>query len=223
MTSLNRALFLMKSRDTYAAIEHLIEEGDPLAVIKNFSELVRLLYWQEKDLAGVVAMGRAGIQYGLSYTDPEVRKVAKAIAYNLASFTWNGWDEVGIKITEGDLAVGLDSAQACVRLAKELEQDDIARSRSRFMLGAHYLSSGNVDKAKYNFYRATVYANRADNQAEALLAWAFIYITKRDYEELAGIKARLQALEGNVKGLLGQIETAERVFNRPLPASEVPE
>lgn len=208
---LNKAVYLIKSKDTFAAIEHLLEEKNPVVVIKNFSELVRLLYWQEKDLHNVITMGRAAIQYGLSHDDDEVRKVAKAIAYNVASFTWPGWDEIGLRITPDQKAMGLDAAKVCVRLAKQLMQEDIAKSRARWILGAHYLAAGNVDQAKYNFYRASVYANRAGNPEEALLSWAFIYIAKRDWNELEVIKSRLDPME-NGRPLIQQINTAMRVF-----------
>ena len=120
------------NEDSYAAVELLCREGDGLGAAKTFSEAANHFYWKEKDLVSSVAMGRAGVQHALSAAaccDPgdlplafELRGQAKAMAYNIASFTWSGWDEPGIVIGPSDLATGLDAARTNLRLGTELKK-----------------------------------------------------------------------------------------------------
>lgn len=66
-----------------------------------YSKLVKHFHWQQKKLPVLVAVGWAGIQYGLIQAETEVsqaqaiKSAAKTIAYDVASFAWPGWDEPG--------------------------------------------------------------------------------------------------------------------------------
>src|SRR4051794_31454663 len=108
------------SEDTYTAIEQLAAMRDPPAAAQCYADAVVDAYWKRKDLPTVVAVARAGIQFTLTtalFTAApdqveKLRSTAKAIAYNLASFTWPGWDEAGIVCTPADLAAGFDAAKA---------------------------------------------------------------------------------------------------------------
>src|SRR5689334_18332785 len=116
---------LLREQDSYAAIEHLERQPDPLAVARTYGDLVRHLYWKEKELPAVIAMARAGIQHGIAAaraveaSDPDqayqLRSSAKGLAYDLGSFTWSGWDEPGIIIDPSQEAIGLDAARANLR------------------------------------------------------------------------------------------------------------
>jgi hypothetical protein len=122
----------LKDADTYEAIEFLNRQGDPVEMLKRYSDLVNYFYWGKKRLLHAVAFARAGMQYSLTKSwsflekDPakanELRKTARVISHNLASYTWPGWDEEGIVITETDIAVGLDAAKLNLRLVRELEE-----------------------------------------------------------------------------------------------------
>ena len=99
--SLETALELLATDSSFAAIEHLNSQENPTAAPEEYNELLRHLHWQEKDLFGILAIGRAGIQFGLeaakdSSTEndthlPEIKKRTRSLAYNLASYTWPGW------------------------------------------------------------------------------------------------------------------------------------
>src|SRR5688500_17012208 len=129
------ALRLAAEQDSFAAIAWLSAQPDPIAVAKAFSEAMLHLYWQEKNLPLAIAFGRAGAQFALAAaagwetSDPgkalELRGSAKTMAYNLASFTWPGWNEPGIVTTSSDVALGLDAAKANLRLAVELQKGEL--------------------------------------------------------------------------------------------------
>ena len=63
---LTKAVELAETQDTFKAIEHVQGEGDPVDVARRFSNLVRKLYFEKKDVARMVMLGRAGIQFALS-------------------------------------------------------------------------------------------------------------------------------------------------------------
>lgn len=209
---LNRAVYLLKAKDSFAAVEYMAELGDPAEVAANYSELVRLLYWQEHDVPAMISMARAGIQYCLSFSVPEMRGYGKTIAYNLASFTWPGWDEPGIKLSPADILTGLDAAKLNVRLANELNKPNIAKSRAHWMLGAHWMAQHELDKARHHFYRAAIYANRdGDHEDEMLLARAYAMLTKRAEAEVKEVLEQVKSHEHGA-GMVEQLRTAQRVF-----------
>ena len=207
-----RAVYLAKAKDSFAAIEFLNNApDDPLGIAKTYSELVRYLYWEERDLPNVIRLARAGIQFCVGFNDTEIRQVGKAIAYNLASYTWSGWGEADIEITASELREGMDAARLNLRLCKKLELDDLTMSRAYWLLGAHLLASGNYERAKDRFYKAAIFASSVKRDAESLMARAFADIAKGDLTHLIEMKKRLDEIEGGMV-YLKQIETAQRVF-----------
>ena len=223
---IDQALALLTKKDTYAAIEYLSQQADPLAVANAYTTLVTQLYWDEKNLPAVIAMGRAGAQYALAAalnTDDEtaaqLRGIAKGICYNLASFTWPGWDEPGFEITASDIAVGLDAAKANLRYAQELDKGDLPLSRAYWMIGVHYLATRNPQQATPCFSQAEAYAATAQSTAETLLAQGFGQMAallanpadEAAQQQLTRIKQDLNQLEHGAD-FVAQIETAMRVF-----------
>src|SRR5690348_9280901 len=98
------ALRALEEQDTFAAIEYLCRQTDTAAAATAFVELVRHLYWKQKDICRTVWIAQAGIQYALTSEALEaqdaeeavqLRGIAKGLAYDLGSFTWPGWDEAG--------------------------------------------------------------------------------------------------------------------------------
>src|SRR5690349_9328805 len=115
MSSVEKAIGLVKEKDTAAAIEELAADGD----VEIFLNCMTELYWNQKDLPACIAIARGGIGVALSRATGAgaeeayaLRTIAKRLCYNLSSFTWDGWDEPGFVITSSDLAVGLDAAKA---------------------------------------------------------------------------------------------------------------
>lgn len=185
---LNKVKALLKEHDTFKAIEYINDQGEPQTVAKIYSNLVNDFYWKEKALSEVITFSRAGIQYCLTKAQEiakdDVEKVvqlkttAKIISYNLASYTWPGWDEKGISISQSDLLVGLDAAKLNLRLAFELKKGAVPLSMAYWVLGAQYLALANYDEAIKAFISSKEKAEEGNNKMNDLLASGYIGVTK---------------------------------------------
>jgi predicted enzyme related to lactoylglutathione lyase len=238
--SLAELIARFRSEDSFAAIELLCQGPDALMAAKAFSEAANQFYWKEKDLVSSIAMGRAGVQQALtaatrcSLADTarasELRGQAKAMAYNLASFTWPGWDEPGIVIGPSDLVTGMDAAKTNLRLGTELKKGPLPMSRAHWILAAHELAAGKHDDARKDFAKACEYADTAGAPADHSLSAGFAALTElldgavKSDESTSGLKQRLQEAEARLKTLedgemfIQQIHTAARVFGKGSPA-----
>ncbi len=178
-----QALHCLDEADTFAAVEFLNQQADPLLVAEAYHELVKVLYWQQKAIAQMVAIGRAGIQYCSDRAEEAaaidmheartLRCAAKQLSYNLASFTWPGWNEPSITLRPLEVAAGRDAARLNLRLALELDKGALPLSRAYWMLGAHLLAIPAVQGAAASFERAAMYAKRAAAPLDEALAAAF--------------------------------------------------
>jgi hypothetical protein len=217
----------VRAGDTWAAIEEIAAGGDALAGAKALYEAGKAFYWKEKDLPRCVALLRAGAQLGLTADEPDasrrydLRSAAKGMCYDLASFTWPGWDEPGIAITAADLAVGLDAARANLRLAVELNKGDLPLSRAHWMLGAQELAAGLYGEAIASFERGEDAATRAGLRDNALLCSGFAAVARLlEQPEDGAASERLEAAKTELATLeqgsffVTQIETAAQVFAR---------
>ena len=179
---------LVEDNDSYAAIQMIQEKGEFAEVAQRYEFLVRDLYWQEKALHAVVPIANAGIQYCLTKADEfaeedseDARKLldyAKIISYNLSSFTWPGWDEKGIVITEHALAAGLDAAKLNVRLVERLGADHGQMSNSYWAIGAQYIALKDYARAITAFKSAAEYAQKAGSKDAELMNNGYIAMAK---------------------------------------------
>jgi len=139
----------------FAALEHLQSQGTPLEIAATFDALNPEAYWKQKDLAAVIALTTAGIQFCLhqarATTDPleadSLRSTAKGLAYNLGSFTWPGWEEPGITPSPTEVKLGLAGAQLNLQLAYELQKPPERIRGAHWLLGAQLLAAGNFPQA----------------------------------------------------------------------------
>ena len=207
-------------RDSFADIAALAEV-DLAAQPKAYTEAMRRAYWEDKDLSAAMAIAWAGISRLLALAHKsapeqayELRSQAKALSYDLASFTWAGWDEPGIVITPPEARAGCAAARANLTMAKELEKGELPRARAHWLLGAHELAAGRPDDARTNFEMAVTLAKAAGSEgaSEAKLARAFVVLT--DLAASAGTEAELEAalkeLQADPDGaaLVEQVKTA---------------
>lgn len=233
----DQARRLAAEQDSFAAITWLAAQPDPVVVAMTFSQLMRDLYWQEKNLPLALAFGRAGAQFALAAaaaieaSDPakavELRSAAKAMIYNLASFTWPGWNEPGLVTTSADVALGLDAAKTNLRLAIELQKGDLPLSRAHWMLAAQQLASGEHTAAIESFQTAARFALAANTPAEGELASGFAAIVnivafaseparqEAAKQELQSIRDRLKSLPDG-EAFCGQFDGALQVFTLAL-------
>jgi len=167
---------LSRDGDSYAAIEAIAKSGDAVTATKLFLSIATDLYWKSKDLPNVMAIGAAGITFGLtrSLAEPDktvaeqLRGAAKAIAYNLGSFCWPGWAEPGIDIGTKECAFGYDAACCNLRLAIELKRPAKAMCNSHWLVGAFELANRDFDAAISSFEKAN--AIITDDRAMGLMA-----------------------------------------------------
>jgi hypothetical protein len=154
---------ILKSGDSFAAMEHIQGRGTPLEIASRYASLVLDHYWKAHDLPAVITIGRAGILYCLtqsiaSDTRPEsvekLRSIAKSIAYNVGSFAWPGWEEPGINPSADDLAAGRDCARLNLRLAIELKKPPKPLSMAHWLIGAYALAFHEFELAEKEFLRA---------------------------------------------------------------------
>lgn len=226
-------LRLLDEVDSFAATEFAAKADDVTALVTGLDAAMRDSYWKRKLLARSINIGRAAAQLALinaaRLTDAkaadDLRRKAKAICYNIASFAWRGWDEPGIIVTPADEAVGLDAARANLRLAAELKRGALPASRGHWMLGAQLISAGDFEGASSSFAVAAVQAAAAASKIDERLSIAFGWMSKVVQDESnAQAVDRFVASYGELQSLpeagdfASQVTTALRVY---LPSSPV--
>jgi tetratricopeptide (TPR) repeat protein len=179
---------LVDENDSYGAIEMIQEKGDFEEIAQRYEFLVRDLYWQEKAVNVMVPMARAGIQYCLTKANELSEKdsaaahklvdYAKIISYNLSSFTWPGWEEEDIVITDEALIAGLEAAKLNVRLVEKLGANPGQLSNSYWAIGAQYLAMKNYVQAIDAFESAVAHAQEAGAKPAVLMNNGYIAMTK---------------------------------------------
>lgn len=223
--------FLQES-DTFEAIEFINSQGEPELVAKRYLGLVMDFYWKERSLSEVIFFARAGIQYSLTKAqelaeeDPkaaaELRSVAKAMAYNLASFTWPGWNEEGIVISPSDLLVGLDAARLNLRLAIQLKKGPVPLFNAYWVLGAQYLAAAQYDEAILAFASAKKKTDEANDNASKLMNLGYIGMAKimEGSQKVEGEKQLDEAIEElkklnteDAQFYINQLKTSLEVFS----------
>lgn len=224
---------LLQKNDTFKAIEFVNSQGEPEIVAKRYLGLVMDFYWKEHALSKVIIFANAGIHYFLTKSQEvekedskkavQLRSVAKAIAYNLASFTWPGWDEKGIVISKKDLVVGLDAAKLNLRLAQELKKGAAPLSNAYWVLGAQYLAAEEYDKAIEALVLAKEKAQEANDAAGELMNLGYIGIAKiaEGSQKAEGEKQFNKAIEElkkfdtkDAQFYIDQLNTALKVFSK---------
>src|SRR5690348_6291645 len=110
------ALRYLDEQDIGLALHELARQEDALGALKATTQVMRELYWKRKDLPASVLFACAGMSLGFAWaartSDPaladQLRGIVKGLAYDIASFTWPGWDEPGIVVTASDLRAGME-------------------------------------------------------------------------------------------------------------------
>jgi hypothetical protein len=212
------------SRGVVGEIGRLAGMADPETAAAGYRQAVRDAYWEAQDLGAVTAFASAGYSHCLAAAAAaegeaayRLRSEAKALMYDLASFTWPGWGEPGVEVLERDLRIGLEAATANLRLAAELDKGDLPVSRALWMLGGHLLAAVRYSEAGERFSDGAVLAASAENSAEARLGEAFAALgslleggagAQQQYDDAI---ARLAAEEEGA-ALVEQVATARKVF-----------
>ena len=121
------------------------------------------------------------IQAGDSYKAVEImarQGDPKTLAYNLASNTWPGWNEPGIRPTPSDMDTGLEAARLNLRLAQELNRGAEPMFNAHWIIGALELARGHHADAIRSYEQARVISSEAPLRHYTLLAEGSIAIAK---------------------------------------------
>ena len=211
----------------------LVGHDAVVEAVDAFDDLLRDAYWKHKDVVAALQIGRAGIRYcqdqaadaNDAIAQKEVIGGAKTLCYDLASFCWVGWDELGVAISDQAAQAGRDAAKKDLELAERLGVVPMPMSRSLWMHGAYHLTDGEYAQAKQCFESAAEHAQRGGVEAEQFLSEGYAAVaicldpgTARVDREahgdtFAAIKGRL--IEGEqVQSLVDQLHTAKAVCRR---------
>ncbi len=196
--------------------------ADILQYLEACSKEMKRLYWTDKDLPACLRLGKEGIARGeaaaaQSQEDAaEILVRVKPLCYDLASFSWIGWDEPGIHPTDADAVLGLEAARKNLKYAIELQRGDLPTSMAHWVLGAHFLTSGRSDEAVEEFVAAENFANAAGANGEAELAVGFALLARAGHtcaglEDLASHITIMEA-DSDAAPFVGQIRTAAAVI-----------
>jgi hypothetical protein len=222
---------LLDENDSRAAAEWIETQGTPEEIVELYRQAAQCLYIEHKDVPGMIALSRSGVDYGLdearrrALENPDLaaklKGTAKAIAFNLGSNTWPGWNDAGIVLSDSDLRVGLDAARLNLRLAVELHRGDEPLANARWLLGAHELARGRYAAADEQFGMAARHAAAAGKRDMELMLQGYRALTDLLREpSMASARqefaARIQALQAtgsdDGKFYAGQLATAREVF-----------
>ena len=191
---------------------------------KTISELMVELRKIERDDL-FVPVARLQLHYALNriaQTDEDneeelnrLRIFARGRAYNIAAFTWPGWDDMGSISTESQ-KLGLSAARVTLDLASQAS--DISFN-ALWINGAHELNAKNYDRAT-DFFERTRDIAGADSGQYMAIGWIALtnYLaepTEENHIRLNNEVATLRkADEENGEFFAQQIETALNVYTR---------
>ena len=225
----NEAWAIWSQAGAAAVVDYLNGQEEQVETAETYHKLMKDLYWQEKNVPDMVVLARAGMDYGLSTADScadsdpgmayDLRSWAKSIAYDLASFTWRGWDEPGIELSAEDEALGLRAAELNLRLAVDLDKGALRISRAYWILGAQQMAAGRLADAEDSFRAGELQGAEAGAAGDELICRAFTALTAflqhpadQAYKtKLAEAKSRVREGEHGAM-YLEQVETAERIL-----------
>ncbi|REJ94203.1 MAG: hypothetical protein DWQ34_08970 [Planctomycetota bacterium] len=179
---------LLLTQDSFAALQYIERQGAPQEVMSLYFKTAQWLHYTNKDVAGMIAISRAGIHYGLAQaerlqeSDPEtaekLRGTAKAMSFNLGANTWPGWDDEGIVVTDSDAHIGLDAAKLNLRLAIELKRDPLPLCNAHWLLGVHLMVAGEEDAAAQELQNAIEQARAAEREDFEMMCCGYVAIAR---------------------------------------------
>ncbi len=157
----------------------------PFEFLTAASAEMRDYYWKKKDLSSCLRVSREAILFGQDAADDfpdalvEILSLVKRLCYDVASFTWIGWDEPGIHPTESEIQEGLAMARMNLQYAIRLEKGDLPTSRAYWMVGAHLLTSNHAHEAIAEFEEAESYAILAASKPDIKLVQAYLLLAQQ--------------------------------------------
>ncbi len=169
---------MLDAGDSFAVAEYLQWSGTPLVVAGRYGDACGDLYWKAKDIRGALTVGRSAIQYCLTKSREvenegqakRLRVIAQELSFDMASFSWPGWEEQGITIEAADLADGLDFARLDLRLVQEMKYPPTKHANAHWIVGAQLLAAGRHSEARTAFDASHANAKKAENATKEWMA-----------------------------------------------------
>ena len=143
---------------------------------------------------------------------------AKMTAFNIASFTWPGWNEG--EIEEKDREVGFQFSRVHMNITEQLDLPPEKRARALWIGAAHELAAKNYAAARSLFTQAKVLGEENNSKETALMnqGWMLVIdILQGDIEagsELKKLQERITKLGEDGKFYAGQYDDALKVFDK---------
>jgi hypothetical protein len=170
------------------------------------------LYWEKKDLASYVVVATHLLDTALANAKGSSGGAeffmarSLGLSYDIASFTWPGWNEPGVIVTPTLLAAGLEAARLNFNLAQEVQSPEGVRKAAHFILGAQLLAAGEPAEA------IRIWSTSPDEQGNH--PWVLLAKVVRgdDPGELDRVLLDLQWQGGEAEEMSKQIQTARSVF-----------
>ena len=141
---------------------------------------------------------------------------AKMTAFNIASFTWPGWNEG--EIEEKDREVGFQFSRVHMNISEQLDLPPEKRARALWIGAAHELAVKNYAAARSLFTRAKVLGEENNSKETALMnqGWLLVIdILQGDIDagsELKKLQEQITKLGEDGKFYAGQYDDALKVF-----------
>lgn len=189
----------------------------------ELAELMRFLRSERKDslFVPVAKLQLAYLKEAASRADSsdpaqaiEIRRFARGVAYNIASFTWPGWGDSPEPISDARQALGLHAAQRTLELAERIGE---VTPNALWILGAHQLNAGKYDEAISSFERAKGLA-RNDFYRSMHSAWQQLtqVVAKGGNSGINDLDAAISNLresdDEDAEFFADQLSTARRVY-----------
>jgi hypothetical protein len=170
------------------------------------------LYWEKKDLASYVVVATHLLDTALanSVGTTEVSRFFAArslgLSYDIASFTWPGWNESGVTVSPALRAAGLEAARLNFKLAQNDQVPEGVRKAAHFILGAQLLAAGDVTEA-INVWSASP-------DAQSTRAWVLLanVVQGADPAQLNALLKELRNQGGDGAETAKQVQAARAVF-----------
>ena len=218
---------LLEKDDSYSIIKKISNNATPIETAERFSNLIRYLYFNKKDVSRMVLSGRIGIQYALAEADEnkedseKLLSLAKEMAYNLSVNAWPGWGDEGITINSTDLAAGMDCAKLNYRLAIQLEKDDEKVGNALWLIGALQMAATQFEKSSDTFHKAASKFKQAKKNEFYWMAKSYVALAEILSGNQKGDQLEKEAFEelekigtDDAKYFIQQDKTARKIFQK---------
>jgi hypothetical protein len=216
--------------DLSSAIGRVESNADAEQVGANYTQLIKILYAQHKDVTNMIAVGKAAVGYHLRQSELECdvaaavkfKTAAKTLAYNVAANCWPGWGDEGVVIEAAHIDAGFELAIRALELVEELGLGPRQLGTARWLVGAFQLAAGRLDASLSSFGQARdAYASIRETTS-VLLVDGYRAIAHRQAPDRAdhGVRELDEAIDRlmadgskQARAFADQLRTAARILD----------